>query len=279
MAAPRVSPWTPGAAKPPEDIAAIVLQVDKRDVKQVAFMADVLRPRLLSAGLSVSSRDGVAGAGGEHSVFLQVFASIPRLLAEAERQGFSFKLSSDALRRADVAMNLQLTASGVVFAPAGSPEADFAIPVKTPSRFSLQTLYDPYEFIYAQYKPSAARLYDVSPTTGSVLTETSGLKLLKLIVEKPVEEGGAGLKLAHLLHHRWVGCSQTFPPREAALPPTAGTSCPGFLATTRNCAKRSRPCGSNGSLRRGTFPSTSSKTTWAKKSPGEKEGRCWWARV
>jgi hypothetical protein len=156
MAATRVLPL-PGAAaatKAPEDIASLIIEIDKQNSKQMVFMKDILCPRLIGAGLSVSSRDGVLSVDGSQSIFLQVYASVRRLLAEAQRQDVSFRLSSSVLRQADIAVNLELSAAGVVFAPAGSPESDFAIPKKIWSTWSLQTNFDPYAFIFAEYDPA-----------------------------------------------------------------------------------------------------------------------------
>lgn len=202
----HVAPLPVVKAKSPEEIGSLIFRLDKRNAKSMAFMKDVLLSRLLHAGLSVRTSDGVRGLGGEQAVFLQVFASERRLLAEAERLQLSFRLDKKALRQADVALNSELVTKGVVFGAAGCPLPELAIPVK-PWTW-LQTQYDPYAYHWAQYVPRVAHLYSVSPTTGSIISQTTALKLLKTIVELPVSEGGAGFDLEQLVLHKCVGCLQ-----------------------------------------------------------------------
>ena len=201
----RIAPGLPqdshAPPRPPTEIASLILQIDKHNAKQVTFFKEVLTPRLLRAGLSLSAWDGVVKVGGGQSIFVEVFASLPRLLAEAERAEFNFLLSSTALRSDDVSLNRDLAVEGIAFAPPGSSstEPDLAIPSRTAW---MQTTYDPYEYIFSRYAPAASHLYATSASTGTVVTETAGLKLLKLIIEGPESGGGGGLELAHLLHQR-----------------------------------------------------------------------------
>jgi len=199
--APGLPPDSDAQPRPPAEVASLILQLDKHNARQVTFFKEVLTPRLLRAGLSLSAWDGVVKVGGDQSIFVEVFASLPRLLAEAERAEFNFLLSSTALRNEDISLNRDLALEGIAFAPPGSSstESNLAIPSRTAW---MQTTYDPYEYIFARYVPAASHLYAVSASTGTIVTETAGLKLLKLIIEGSESGGGGGLELAHLLHQR-----------------------------------------------------------------------------
>jgi hypothetical protein len=67
---------------------------------------------------------------------------------------------------------------------------------------------DPYEFVYAPYVPDAKaqRMYEVHGETGTLLGEEHAVKLLKEIIEAPVDHvaRGAGVNLDRLRHQKLI---------------------------------------------------------------------------
>lgn len=186
----------------------------------LAFQRQVVAP-CLRAGLRVRAFHGAVEDGGSRSagpsrVFLEVSASLARLLAEAERSRLSLALDAAALAAADVRENQRLVdEDGMSFDVRGadSEHMDLHIPPLPPGCCAGCCLYasvsgfelDPYARIFSRYVSGArlAPLYAVQRSTNGPLTEAQALRLLLGIVEAGAYvEGGAGLDLDDLAHSR-----------------------------------------------------------------------------
>ena len=195
--------------------ASYVMVLENSDGSK-AWMQEEFVPRLLMAGLrcaahesSCRTRVRAAEIGAARhelhthlahvQVFLHVFASASRLLYEADLRNTYLKLSPQELRQADIKANAALQAAGLQFNPEPQPKAleeeELAIPT-APGGAAL----DPYEYIYAPYHSSVpSQLWDRDPDTQAILSNTQALTLLKIIIEGPTGEGGAGWNLGRLM--------------------------------------------------------------------------------
>jgi hypothetical protein len=186
-----------------EELASIIIKINCKNRDRGKSHVDAIFEQLRRASLHVQAWLSIKEMTGHQDIFLRVYASEFRLLAEAERTRFVLRLNSSALRQADIDTNRAAASTGVVFSVAGGDQTtlsddDLAIPEST-GRCAGR--YDPYSFCYAPYvtKPQLAHLYSINKGTGSVLSQTAALKLLINIVEAPVAEGGANLDLDGLV--------------------------------------------------------------------------------
>jgi hypothetical protein len=202
-----------------EDLASLIIQFDGTDEGHASNLAEIAM-RMQGAGLTViDAFRGVKEMSGDQSVFIRVFAPMRRLLVQAEKVGFLFRLNSSALRDADISLNRSLIAQGVVFsASVGHVEyddTDLAIPPDR--REGCADAYDPYSYCFGPYtgKPELYHLYSINKSTGTILSQAAAIKLLIDIIETPMEDGGANVDLDGLVLHQYA--TAWFPKTEPEL--------------------------------------------------------------
>ena len=161
---------------------------------------------------------------------MQAYATLDRLLLEADRLDKPLELDAEALRKADIQANKLSQDRGLAFDLTEDEQGrdhpielvgnDLAVPTVPRSSLAaflpdslaewLQTVYDPYVHIYAKYevpgkfppgspqRVARQKLFLKKPSTGSVLGTNDALNLLLNIVEGP-EDTSAGLNVGKLM--------------------------------------------------------------------------------
>lgn len=164
-----------------------------------------------AAGLEVRGFYGLQAPNGSQSVFLQVSASLERLLTEADRVKMPLQLDPWELESADETINrfiVDHVDPGFFSSADGggdSEHLDVRIPAKPKSWQLLPCLsstpLNAYDRIWAPFVSDSKlrRLYAVQEHTHCILTEVQALKLLRSIMEARADtDGGAGLDLDEL---------------------------------------------------------------------------------
>jgi len=161
-------------------------------------------------------------------VYCRVYASVERLLIEADNEDLEMLCDRDRLREADKAKNLILQEEGLKFDPPadsiivpGTVLNDLTIPPLPATKWHHSL--DPYGYVHAPYNvPTNSVEYAVNQLyyrykhTNCVLSGIQGLVMLVNIIEN--EEDGAGISLDQIQKHGLItNYFCTHDPRKAAL--------------------------------------------------------------
>lgn len=208
-----------GPPKEGADLASIVLTVpvpkdgnfkDAKERDKLDYQTHIVG-KCRAAGLDVRGFYGLQAPDGSQSVFLQVSASLERLLTEADRIKMPLQLDPWELESADETINrfiVDHVDPGFFSSADGggdSEHLDVRIPTKSKAWSFMPCLsstpLNAYDRIWAPFVSDSKlrRLYAVQDHTNCILTEVQALKLLRSVMEARADtDAGAGLDLDEL---------------------------------------------------------------------------------